>query len=100
MTGTVIVKILHQGDAEVGHGYSLKRGENVAAFFIDVFGIGRCHPICVSETDGCPSMTLETGLEDHSNMTEICFPEFEGWRVHSCKGGKTLAVCLVKENYV
>jgi hypothetical protein len=103
----VEIKVAVQGDAVVGQGYMAVRGENVCAFYIDGWGkTGRIYPICSSKStvlceDGkfkssedYPSLTLEDGSRD-SSMTEIYFPEFEGWQVHSVSGGKTMGVCLV-----
>ena len=105
MTDTVQVLVLQQGDAVCGaKGFMLKRSENVAAFYLDGWGAtGRiyCLSSCNSSAiDGkivnIPSLWIEDG-EDESSLTEICFPEFEGWRVHCTGGGKTMAICLVKE---
>lgn len=88
----------------VGEGYMLKRGENVAAFYADVRGDAkRLQPICSSRfadlSDGSknlPSVSLVQETDDKHLLT-ICFPEFEGWSVHSIRGGKTLAICLTKD---
>ena len=105
MTDEVQILVLQQGDAVCGaKGYMLKRSENVAAFYLDGWGAtGRiyCLSSCRSTwSDGevidIPSITIDNG-EDNSSLTEICFPEFEGWRVHCTGGGKTMAICLVKE---
>lgn len=102
---TVEVLVIHQGDAVCSaRGYMLKKSTDVVAFYLDGWGeTGRIYPIstCTSPWSGkevlhCPSITLEDG-EDDSSFTEICFPEYEGWRVHCVTGGKTMAICLVKE---
>lgn len=101
----VEVKVLHQGDAFCGdRGYMLKRSENVAAFYLDGWGrTNRIYPIStcsVSWHDNThhkyPSMTIEDGQEE-CDYTEICFPEFEGWSIHSVSGGKTMSICLTKD---
>ena len=108
MTNDIVeIKVAIQGDAVGGQGYMAVRGENVCAFYIDGWGkTGRIYPICSSQSttffeDGkfkssedYPSLTLEDG-EEGSSITEIYFPEFEGWQVHSVSGGKTMGVCLV-----
>lgn len=105
MTDTVQVLVLQQRDAVCGaKGYMLKRSEDVAAFYLDGGGnTGRIYSLssCDSSSiDGkianIPSLWIEDG-EDSSAITEICFPEFEGWRVHCTSGGKIMAICLVKE---
>ena len=105
MTDEVQVLVLKQGDAVCGaKGYMLKRSEDVAAFYLDGWGkTGRiyCLNSCNSSAiDGkianIPSLWIEDGAAVHA-ITEICFPEFEGWRVHCTGGGKTMAICLVKE---
>ena len=102
---TVEILVVQQGDAVCGsQGYMLKKSNDIAAFYLDGWGkTGRIYPISTCQStwsDGkvipCPSITLEDG-EDDSSFTEICFPEYEGWRVHCANGGKTMAVCLVKE---
>lgn len=102
---TVEVLVVQQGDAVCGkQGYMLKKSDDVAAFYLDGWGkTGRIYPISSCESvwlDGevlsYPSITLEDG-EDDSSLTEICFPEYEGWQVHCVSGGKIMAICLVKE---
>lgn len=102
---SVLVKVALQGSPVAGQGYMLKRSENVAAFYIDGWGeTGRIYPVTSSssvyfpdtkEQMKVPSLTVEDGREDTS-LTEIYFPEYEGWKVHSVSGGKVMAVCLVK----
>ena len=101
----VKVLVTLQGDAVCGkQGYMLKRSEDVAAFYLDGWGeTGRIYAIstCLSTWMAgkilhYPSITIEDG-EDDSSISEICFPEYEGWRVHCTGGGKTMAICLVKE---
>ena len=108
MTNDIVeIKASIQGDAVGGQGYMAIRGENVCAFYIDGLGkTGRIYPIYSSQSttffeDGkfkssedYPSLTLEDG-DECSSITEIYFPEFEGWQVHSVTGGKTMGVCLV-----
>lgn len=102
----VIVKVIDQGDAVCGeHGYMLKRGVDIAAFYLDGWGkTCRIYALTSSGStviDGAvenyPTLTLENGSE-YDSLTEICFPEFEGWSVHSVIGGKTMAICLTREN--
>lgn len=103
---TVEIKVLAQGDAVCGtEGYMLKRSTSVAAFYLDGWGAtGRIYPEFTSSSvwDGTntidyPSITISDGSDDGS-FSEIYFPEYKGWRVHSVSGGKTAAICLVKEN--
>lgn len=102
---TVQVPVTQQGDAVCGkEGYMLKRSENVAAFCLDGWGkTGRiyCSSSCNSSfidenVVNFPQLTIDNG-EDDSEFTDICFPEYEGWKVHCAGGGKTMAVCLIKE---
>lgn len=102
----VIVKISYQGDAVPGNrGYMLVGGSDCVAFYVDGWGATcRIYPVSYSSTvyiheskelKNFPSITLENGDED-STLTDIYFPEYEGWDVHSVGGGKTMSVCLVK----
>jgi len=100
----VEVQVISQGDAVCGTtGYMLKRGEDVAAFYLDGWGsTGRIYPMTSSsqifngkDVLNFPSLTIDNG-DDVSEVTEICFPEFEGWDVHAVSGGKTMAICLTK----
>ena len=102
----VEIKVLAQGDAVCGtKGYMLKRSTSVAAFYLDGWGAtGRIYPEFTKSSvwDGTntidyPSITISDGSDDGS-LSEIYFPEYKGWRVHSVSGGKTAAICLVKEN--
>ena len=101
----VEILVVEQGAAVCGeNGYMLKRSDNVASFYIDGWGDScRIYPISSSTTTlidgasvGIPSLTIDNGIVDEP-MTEICFPEFEGWSVHSVSGGKTMAICLTKD---
>jgi hypothetical protein len=103
---SVKVKVIFQGDAVPGKlGYLLKKSKNIAAFYLDGAGkTGRIYPYgtgtsCFIDDKvyNYPSMTIGDG-EDDSQLSEICFPEYSGWRIHCVGGGKTMAVCLVKED--
>lgn len=105
MKDSVEIKIITQGDAVCGsHGYMLKCSDNVAAFYLDGWGdTGRIYPVASSSSsyiDGkfqnFPSITIEDGQEE-SEYSEVCFPEFEGWNVHSISGGKSMSICLTKD---
>lgn len=107
IVNTVKVLVLQHGDAECGsEGYMLKRGEKVAAFYLDGWGeTGKIYPVstCSSayfpetkNTKQYPSIAFDSGDEECS-ITEVCFPEFEGWEVHSYRGGKTMSICLTKD---
>jgi len=102
---TVEVLVVQQGDAVCGsHGYMLKKAKNIAAFYLDGWGkTSRVYPSssCRSSTIGgivydYPNLWIEDGQEE-STFTEICFPEYEGWRVHCVSVGKIMAICLVKD---
>lgn len=104
MSKEVKVQVAMQGDAVCGKGgYMLKQSEDVAAFYMDGWGkTGRIYPVSSSTSivqEGkiahYPSIMIEDG-EETSTYTEIYFPEYEGWTVHSTNGGKTMSVCLVK----
>lgn len=101
----VKVLVTQQGDAACGeYGYMLKRSENIAAFYLDGWGVtGRIYCNAYSNStyfDGkvanFPELCIDDGQDD-SSLTTICFPEYEGWSVHCAGGGKTMAVCLIKE---
>ena len=54
MKDTVEVKISHQGNVKLfgdtPSGYMLKRGENVAAFYLDAYDRAYCNSTCMSVT--------------------------------------------------
>lgn len=103
---TICVKTVNSGTAVLSStGYDVKLGVNVVSFWVDAWGqTGRAYPVSTSSStsDGdalvdVPSIVLESGMDDTNEvLTEICFPEFPGWNVHCCSGGKTVAVCLTK----
>lgn len=86
--------------------YDIKAGPNVVSFYVDAWGLtGRAYPVATSNSTSIddalvaiPSIVLESGAEnnDAEELTEICFPDFTGWDVHCCSGGKIIAVCLTK----
>lgn len=92
------------GTAVLGsHAYDIKHGDTVVAFYVDAWGkTGRAWPISTSSAVGIngelvniPSIVFESGDDNTDEvLTEVCFPDFPGWDVHSCSGGKTVAVCL------
>lgn len=92
-------------EVQIGNGYMLKKGDNVAAFYADQIGEAlRAYPLASSTSfsvvDGVsrkiPSIILETS-EGAGETQEISFPEFEGWDVHCVSGGKILSICLTKQ---
>lgn len=104
-TNKVKIQVIKQGKPVAGNeGYMLINGGNVVAFYLDGWGdTGRIYPVCTCSstyidcrTYNYPSMTIEDGYDDNS-CTEIAFPEYEGFSVHSVSGGKTMQICLVKE---
>lgn len=103
MTGKVQIQVIQQGDSVAGNeGYMLVNGGDVVAFYLDGWGkTGRIYPVMTCSStylDGMihdyPSMHIEDGESD--GVTEIAFPEFVGFDVHSVSGGKTMAICLVR----
>jgi hypothetical protein len=104
MSDKIKVIVAIQGDAIVSSvGYVVARSDKIVAFYLDGWGnTGRAYPMSTCDAvmiDGkpekYPSMWIEDG-EDHSQLTEIYFPEFQGWRIHCADGGKTMSICLVK----
>lgn len=101
MKSSVKILVLQQGDAVVGQeGYSLRESPSVVAFCLDGWGkTGRIYTVATSVTSlpiGTPIICVENG-EDNSELTEITFPEYEGWSVFCTTGGKTMSICLVKD---
>lgn len=87
---------------KLGHGYLLKGNEDVVSFYVDVreSSTGRAFPVSTSQTSQkYPSIVLETGEdgEEWTAWTEYCFPEFPGWQVFAVGGGKTLSICLRRD---
>jgi hypothetical protein len=104
MNKTIKVAVKHQGAAFVGEeGYMAIRADNVVVFYLDGWGkTGRaycetsCRSVMINGIQKLyPSMLISDG-DDDSAWSEIYFPEFEGWDVHSVNGGKTMSICLVK----
>ena len=106
------VKINHFGTdpgifrmSDEGYCVSGSHEAGVVAFYLDAWTkTSRAYPIstcssiyCVEtdETKNFPSIHIEDGSEDTHGFAEIYFPEFEGWKVHSVDGGKTMSICLV-----
>lgn len=89
---TVKVEVVH-GDIQIGQGYCLVGNDEVIAFFVDP-----SHRVCVegfsNTNDNFPSIFVSEN-EESETWTEIYFPEYKDWDVHSAGGGKTLSVCLV-----
>lgn len=82
-----------------GHGYMLKLGDNVAAFYLDA--LERAYPeathstvVINGEYRDYPSISISD--DTNAVWSKIYFPEFAGWRVHCVSGGKTLSICLTK----
>lgn len=88
-------------------GYVAVRAENIIAFYLDAWtDSGRAYPdstsehILIPETGewrNFPCIILDDGDEFQSNFSAVYFPEFEGWKVHSVSGGKTMSICLVRK---
>lgn len=103
----VKVVVTYQGSVAVrGVGYMLKKGDGVAAFYLDTkersWPAGSSSHTNHFSADGnfthseeFPSIFLISSDEDEE-WTEIGFPEYVGWMVHSVSGGKVLSVCLTK----
>ncbi len=107
MTNCVKISVACFGDAVCGAtGYVAIKHDDVCTFYVDGWGsTGRIYPVASSssvftehENVNCPSITIENG-EDNTTLTEIFFPEFEGWEVFSMSGGKTMSVCLIKPKF-
>lgn len=96
-----------QGDAVAADvGYLVKgSGTSVVAFYVDGWGkTGRIYPMsscdCIfmnATIQNYPSIWIDDG-EEGSSLSEIYFPEFEGYDVFCVSGGKTMQVCLVKND--
>lgn len=109
MSDKIKVLVVSGDTSSVGKkGYMVVRGENVVAFYLDVWNVpsGRLHFMfsCKTTLDystfeqyDYPSLGL-TEDDGGDTFVEIAFPEFQGWQVHSVNGGKTLSVCLVKHD--
>lgn len=85
---------------QLGHGYLVVGNEDVVCFYVDVreSPTGRAYVVSSSNTiEGFPSMTLESGCDDDA-WSEVCFPEYVGYSVFATGGGKTMSICLRKNN--
>lgn len=103
----VKIEIANQGDAVTGAvGYLAQVSDTMATFYVDGWGkTGRIYPLCTCDSvyfpetktfKKYPTIAIEDG-EENSDISEIYFPEFEGWNVFAVSGGKTMSVCLRKE---
>ena len=109
MFDTVQVEMKHYGKPfRMGEkGYVTVRAENIIAFHLDAWtDSGRAYPDSTSdwvfipetkEHKHFPCIILDNGDEFESDFSAVYFPEFEGWKVHSVSGGKSLAICLVRK---
>lgn len=78
-------------------GYGLKGNDEVVAFFVDLYD-NAVVTYTASPPQGYPTIGLCLDEEDYSVIdTEINFPEYPGWRVHSTRCGKVLSVALIKD---
>lgn len=93
------ITVLSQGDVELAHnyGYMVVGDGNAVCFYVDVDE--RTVITGSSNSDnGCPKVYLDRPYDVESEVsTEIEFSEFPGWRVHATRGGKSIAIALVKE---
>lgn len=96
------VQVVQNGDAVVSdEGYLPVKGDKVVAFYLDAWGeTGRAYPevYSLAEVNGVssvPSIIISDGRDD-SKFSEVCFPDFPGYRVHCADGGKTMSICLVR----
>lgn len=95
------VQTVQQGAAVLAEtAYDVKAGIDVVAFYVDAWGETGCAwPVASfgSATDAFPTITFESAYETNETpFTEVCFPDFPGWDVHTVRGGKVVAVCLTR----
>lgn len=94
MSDTTPIKVIEQGGPKLSifAGLDLKRGEDVAAFYVDM-ETKRCEIDAYNDGDFGPEIAI--GHNDMRDSTLISFPEFKGWNVHCASVAKyTIAVCL------
>lgn len=95
------VQTVQQGAAVLAEtAYDVKAYINVVAFYVDAWGETGCAwPVASfgSATNSFPTITFESAYETNETpLTEVCFPDFPGWDVHTVRGGKVVAVCLTR----
>ncbi|MBU9534604.1 hypothetical protein KTE49_29665 [Burkholderia multivorans] len=98
-------EISMQGAARVSHTYIARQAKGIVAFYLEMHS-KRCEIIAMgSDADGTPVIDIEAGEYashlDESNpkdsLTEIRFPDFKGWSVHSTASGRyTIAICMIR----
>lgn len=76
-------------------GYMVKGNDECVSFYFDVSK--RAWVEASSSTEqNTPSIYL-MGEDASEDYLEVTFPEFEGWRYHSSSGGKSIGICLTKD---
>jgi hypothetical protein len=100
----VTLDIVSQGAPVVNDGYIHAAGADIVAIYIDLKS-KRCEVVATGGGDGIPSVWVGANEEslhlnqdaDRASMTEIAFPEYDGWDVFSATCSRyTLAVCLTR----
>ena len=94
------VKVYYQGSAKFNtNGYLVAGNDEVVAFYIDPYE--RTIVDGFSNTiDNIPTILCQPSEDENSPYTEVGFPEFVGWDVHSVQAGKTISVCLVNREKI
>ena len=102
---SVELEISHQGAPIVNHTHMVRAASDVIAFHIDMQS-KRCNVTCAgSDADNVPVVMISAneyssnldGTKNRNEMTEVRFPQYPGWSVHSTGSGRyTISVCLTK----
>ena len=99
-------KISKEGAAKVANVILLheptciNRADAVVAFKMDIdtrCGEKRAIMDSSYKIDGAPAITLHSDTA-FVYYIDVYFPEYVGWSVHACEGGKEIKICLTKDD--
>lgn len=97
---TTPLNIIRQGDLELIHdyAYSVVGNDEVVCFRFDPCGRAIIRATGVG-VDDVPRVILAPRTSNSGMFTEVGFPEFKEWSVHSFRDGKVISVTLINSHY-
>ena len=105
MIEEVKFEISMQGAPRMSHTYIAKQADGIVAFYLEMHS-KRCEIVAMgSDADETPVIDISAG--DHGlhldeskpkdAITEVRFPDFKGWSIHSTSSGRyTIAICMIR----
>ena len=97
---TTPINIIRQGDVELfnDYAYSVVGNDDVVCFRFAPCGRAIIRATGVG-ADGVPRVLLAPRTSNSGMFTEVGFPEFKGWTIHSHTGGKVISLALTNSHY-